>query len=176
LPTGQFEKLSYVKPDHLASQGIATVFRVAKVSQTPVSAERSLDVHKRHSKGSGIDMSAIDLVDMSATLLDINPNRSVTARHRWPGPPERIDGMTVGIVTAEGDGPHGGERHPDGDEILYVISGELMLHADTMTEPVRIPAGYAGIVKRGEWHKVTAEMPTQMIHITPGPHGDARPK
>jgi quercetin dioxygenase-like cupin family protein len=121
-------------------------------------------------------MIPINLVDMSANLLDIHPDRTVASRRRKPGPPVRVDAMTIGIVTVEGEGPHGGERHPDGDEILYVISGELVLHADVMAEPIRVPAGCACIVKRGEWHKVTAEVPTQMVHITPGPNGDARPK
>jgi quercetin dioxygenase-like cupin family protein len=121
-------------------------------------------------------MPTIDLVDVNDSVLDIHPDWSVALRSRRPGPPERVDGMTVGIVTVEGEGPHGGECHPDGDEILYVISGELILHADAMAGPVRVPAGKACVVRRGEWHKVTSEVPTQMVHITPGPHGDARPK
>src|SRR5262245_29861536 len=42
---------------------------------------------------------------------------------RKPGPPERIDGMTVGVVTITDDGPppQRGEVHSDGDEILYVM-------------------------------------------------------
>lgn len=121
-------------------------------------------------------MPTIDIVDVDESVLDIFPDMSVAARVRKPGPPQRIEGMTVGIVTVEGDGPHGGERHPDGDEILYVIDGELILHADAMGDVVRVPAGSACIVRKGEWHKVTAEVPTRMVHITPGPSGDARPK
>ena len=35
-----------------------------------------------------------------------------------PGPPKRIDGLSVGRAPVHGPGPHGGERHPDGDEVL----------------------------------------------------------
>ncbi|MGB5485405.1 cupin domain-containing protein [Parasphingorhabdus sp.] len=120
--------------------------------------------------------SPIILIDVDSDIFDIGRDLSVSTRPRKPGPPERIDGMTVGIVTVEGEGPHGGERHPDGDEILYVISGELILHADNLGQPIRVGEGKACIIRKGEWHRVTAEIPTQMVHITPGPHGDARPR
>jgi transposase len=42
-----------------------------------------------------------------------------------------MDGMTVGIVTMEHDAPHGGEVHPDGDEVLYVISGGVSVTSDS---------------------------------------------
>ena len=35
------------------------------------------------------------------------------------------------IVTMDGDAPHGGEVHPDGDEIIYVISGRLQIIGDS---------------------------------------------
>jgi hypothetical protein len=41
---------------------------------------------------------------------------------------ERIDGMTVGIQTVTKDAPYDGEVHPDGDEILYVISAQDPAH------------------------------------------------
>lgn len=121
-------------------------------------------------------MPGIDLIDVDTNILDIHRDLSVEPRARKPGPPERIDGMSVGIVMIEGEGPHGGEMHPDGDEILYVISGELAVHCDSLAEPMIVPAGRACIVRQGEWHRVTADTPTQIVHITPGPNGDARAK
>ncbi|MEO9469648.1 cupin domain-containing protein [Parasphingorhabdus sp.] len=117
----------------------------------------------------------IRLVDVDEAIIDIDRDLSVSFRQRKPGPPERIDGLSMGIVTIDGDGPHGGERHPDGDEILYIISGELILHADRLDEPLRIAEGQACIVRKGEWHKVSAEKATRIVHVTPGPRGDARP-
>ncbi|NNC72542.1 MAG: cupin domain-containing protein [Sphingomonadaceae bacterium] len=121
-------------------------------------------------------MPAIALIDPETHILDIDRDLSVAARRRKPGPPERIDGMSVGIVTVEGEGPHGGEMHPDGDEILYVLSGELAVHCDSFDAPLIVPAGRACIVRRGEWHRVTADAPARIVHITPGPNGDARAK
>lgn len=122
-------------------------------------------------------MNTIVPVDASKYSFDIKQDLSVTARERKPGPPERIDGMTVGIVTMENDAPHGGEVHPDGDEMLYVISGKLRVSCDSpSTEPLELGPGDACIVKQGEWHKVSVLEKTQLVHITPGPNGKHRPK
>ena len=44
----------------------------------------------------------ITLIDPDTHILDIHRDLSVAARARKPGPPERIEGMSVGIVTVEG--------------------------------------------------------------------------
>ena len=76
-------------------------------------------------------MSKITAVDPERFLLDIHRDLTVSTRSRRPGPPQRIDGMTVGFVTMQQSAPHGGELHPDGDEILYVISGKVRVVGDT---------------------------------------------
>jgi len=84
--------------------------------------------------------------------------------------------MTVGIITIENDAPHRGEVHPDGDEILYVVSGGIEVTGES--EPnatIELHAGEACIVPKGEWHRVHVLEKTQLIHITPGPNGDHRP-
>lgn len=121
-------------------------------------------------------MSKIIPVDVTVNSFDIHRNLSVTARARKPGPPERIDGMTVGIVTMTQDAPHRGEVHPDGDEILYVISGRIRVTGDSEPEAaLELGPGEACIIPKGEWHLVSLIEPTQLIHITPGPNGDYRP-
>jgi len=121
-------------------------------------------------------MNKIIPVDVSRFSLRIHRDLSVTMSEIKPGPPERIDGMTVGIVTLERDPPHGGEVHPDGDEILYVISGSLRVTSDSNPdEDVLLGPGDACIVEKGEWHKVQVLEKTQLLHISPGPNGDHRP-
>ena len=121
-------------------------------------------------------MSEITAVDVTRELLDVHRDLSVTTRARRPGPPKRIDGMTVGIVTMTHDAPHGGEVHPDGDEILFVISGRLRVVGDSdPNAPIELGPGDACIVGKGEWHRVSALEPTQLVHITPGPNGEHRP-
>ena len=121
-------------------------------------------------------MNRIVPVDTSRYLFDIHRDLSVTTRERRPGPPVRIDGMTVGVVTIVDDAPHRGEVHPDGDEILYVVSGRLRVVGESDPNmPVELGAGEACIVRKGEWHLVHVLEKTQLVHITPGPNGDHRP-
>jgi quercetin dioxygenase-like cupin family protein len=121
-------------------------------------------------------MNKIVAVDISKCSFDINQDLSVLPRERVPGPPMRINGMTAGIVTMEHSAPHGGEMHPDGDEILYVISGRVRVTGDSAPDtPIELAAGEACIVKAGEWHKVDIVEKTQLLHITPGPNGEHRP-
>jgi mannose-6-phosphate isomerase-like protein (cupin superfamily) len=93
-------------------------------------------------------------------------------------PPQRIDGFTVGAPRIAGDPPHGGEMHPDGDELLYLVSGAVTV---TLELPgghtqVDLGAGDAVVVPQGVWHNIATREPGQLIHITPGPNGDARPR
>lgn len=121
-------------------------------------------------------MDRIVPVDPSSHSFDIHRDLSVTTREHRPGPPRRIDGMTVGIVTIVEDAPHRGELHPDGDEILYVVSGRLRVTGESDPDTsLELGAGEACIVPKGEWHQVHVLEKTQLIHITPGPNGDHRP-
>ena len=82
----------------------------------------------------------------------------------------------LSILSVTGDPPHGGEVHPDGDEILYVISGRLRVTGESdPTAAIELGAGDACIVRKREWHQVIMIEPAQLIHITPGPRGDYRP-
>jgi mannose-6-phosphate isomerase-like protein (cupin superfamily) len=108
--------------------------------------------------------------------FDITRDFAITPRKIKSGIPERVDGMTVGIVTMEHSAPHGGEVHPDGDELLYVISGRVQVTCDSAPgDALVLEAGRGCIVARGEWHKVEVLEKTQLLHITPGPNGDHRP-
>jgi mannose-6-phosphate isomerase-like protein (cupin superfamily) len=124
-------------------------------------------------------MAKITPVDISTESILIHLDLSISAQKRKPGPPERIDGLTVGVFTVDHYVPphHGGEVHPDGDEILIVTSGALRVtgESDPMAS-IEVRAGQACIVRKGEWHKVTVlEFPTQVVHITPGPNANYRP-
>lgn len=115
-------------------------------------------------------------VDASKCSLDIHRDLSIKPRKRKPGPPERIDGMTIGILTLTEDAPHNGEMHPDGDEVLHVISGKVRVSCDSSpNDDLILGPGDTCIVPRGEWHKVSMVEEARLIHITPGPHGDHRP-
>ena len=78
-------------------------------------------------------MGKIALVEVSRDVIDIRRDLSVSTRVRKPGPPQRIDWMTMGVVGLDPDAPapHAGEVDPDGDEILYVISGRMRVTGES---------------------------------------------
>jgi mannose-6-phosphate isomerase-like protein (cupin superfamily) len=93
------------------------------------------------------------------------------------GPPRRIDGYSVGAPMITRDPPHNGEMHPDGDELLYVVSGRfaVTLELDAEHRDVELREGDALVVPRGVWHLVRMQEPGRLVHVTPGPHGEHRP-
>jgi mannose-6-phosphate isomerase-like protein (cupin superfamily) len=75
-------------------------------------------------------MPAIVRVDPRTDFFRIHRDLRVSVGEHRPGPPERIDGFTAGLVTMAADAPHGGEVHPDGDEILVIIDGRVQVTGD----------------------------------------------
>lgn len=121
-------------------------------------------------------MGSVRLVDVGTHSLVIDHDLSISPLERKPGPPERLPGMTVGVVEVLADAPHGGENHPDGDEILYVFQGRLEITMESDPDrPIELGPGDACIVPRGEWHRVHMIEPALLLHVTPGPNGDHRP-
>jgi len=100
-----------------------------------------------------------------------------------PGGPVRVDGFSVGAPLMTTNAPHRGEMHPDGDELLYLISGRIDVISEEGGDAVTVGAecveslhpGQAVLVPRGVWHRVDVREPSRLIHITPGPGGGHRP-
>jgi quercetin dioxygenase-like cupin family protein len=73
--------------------------------------------------------------------------------------------------------------HPDGDELLYLISGriDVILEDGGDVENIgvqRVEAlqpGDAIVVPRGVWHRVDVRESSHLVHVTPGPGGGHRP-
>ena len=109
--------------------------------------------------------------------LDGSDRLARLVRQQADRAPQRIDGFTIGAPRITGDAPHDGEVHPDGDELLYLISGAVTVTLELAGGDVLVDlgAGDAVVVPKGVWHKITMREPGQLIHITPGPNGDARP-
>ena len=63
------------------------------------------------------------------------------------------------------------ERHPKGDEYVYLLSGDtdFVLWRDGAEEIVRVNApGTYVIVPQGVWHTARPHAPTVMLFVTPG--------
>jgi quercetin dioxygenase-like cupin family protein len=92
-----------------------------------------------------------------------------------PDPAIPVDGYTFGVATMIENSPHDGEMHPDGDEVLYLIDGEVRvtLETDPVQELKMLP-GDGMIVPKGVWHRVNILEPSQIVYLTPGPGGKYR--
>lgn len=92
-------------------------------------------------------------------------------------PPIPVDGVTFGVATMSENAPHGGERHADGDEILYLISGRVsVVFLESDEEDVDVRPGDGLVVPRGTWHRVDVLEPSQIVYLTPGPNNDFKPQ
>ncbi len=93
-----------------------------------------------------------------------------------PDPPVRVDGVTFGVATMTANAPHGGERHPDGDEILYLIAGRArVVLLNDEAEDIDLQPGDGLIVPKGVWHRVDILEPCEIVYVTPGPNNEFRP-
>jgi hypothetical protein len=63
--------------------------------------------------------------DLSQSLLGLYRNGQTHLVAWESGPPPRIDGYVIGTPVMARSAPHNGEMHPDGDEVLFLISGRL---------------------------------------------------
>ena len=70
-------------------------------------------------------------------------------------PPEPIEGAIFGVAEMSENSPHAGERHPDGDEILYLISGQVRVVLLESDDPdIDLAPGDGLLVPKGIWHRV----------------------
>ena len=125
----------------------------------------------------GMTTSRNEPIDLSRIALGLD--RSGTARPlpSSGGAPPTIDGWTMGAAMMSHDAPHRGEMHPDGDELLYLVSGrvDVVLEDDGREARVGLEPGQAFVVPRGVWHRVTLREPSRVLYLTPGPRTQYRP-
>ncbi len=79
----------------------------------------------------------------------------------------RLEDRLLGVVRFAGATPW--ERHPDGDEYLHVLDGEVdvtVLTADGPTH-VPVPAGSVFVCPRGLWHRQTPQTAATVLFATP---------
>jgi mannose-6-phosphate isomerase-like protein (cupin superfamily) len=70
------------------------------------------------------------------------------------------------------------ERHPAGDEVVCLLSGEaeLVLERGGREERTRLrePGSYV-LVPKGTWHTARTRVPTRMLFVTPGQGTEHKP-
>ncbi|MGB6449543.1 MAG: cupin domain-containing protein [Steroidobacteraceae bacterium] len=121
-------------------------------------------------------MGKVTKVDTARFSIAISRDLRMSLVEHQPGPPALCDGLIVAIADMTRTPPHGGELHPDGDELIYIISGKVRVIGESAPDdPCELRPGEACIVSKGEWHLVQILEPTRLVGITPGPGSDHRP-
>lgn len=80
------------------------------------------------------------------------------------------EGWLVGQYDLDGSTDHE-EMHPDGDELHYLVSGDLdlvLVDDDGSTTAVSMRPGTMANVPRGVWHRIEARAPSRGIALTAG--------
>jgi mannose-6-phosphate isomerase-like protein (cupin superfamily) len=115
----------------------------------------------------------------SRTFVQLEPGGSVTAlkvdKNFWAGlRSRRIEGHLAGLVPMYRD--FSWEMHPDGDELLCVVSGAIsvVLQQDGAENTTEVSAGRAFVVPRGIWHRVLVREAGKLVFCTPGPRTEHR--
>ena len=80
------------------------------------------------------------------------------------------DGWLVTQYDVDGRADHE-EMHPEGDELHYLVSGDLdfvLVHDDGSTSAITMRPGTMCNVPRGVWHRIEARAPSRGIALTAG--------
>jgi mannose-6-phosphate isomerase-like protein (cupin superfamily) len=112
--------------------------------------------------------------DHSTALVDVTPTVFEELDRRFGGFAGRV---LVSTFAFETDWPSW-ERHPAGDEIVCLLSGDVRMVLDRggkeavvrLTRP-----GTCVVVPKGTWHTARTSVPTRMLFITPGEGTGNRP-
>ena len=117
-------------------------------------------------------------VNLATSVITLQRDGEARVLASVPGPPPRTDGLTIGAPFMTREPPHGGEMHPDGDEVLFLISGRITVFIEDQdpAREVELGPGEALVIPRGAWHRVCLGEPSQILHITPGPRFEHRPQ
>jgi mannose-6-phosphate isomerase-like protein (cupin superfamily) len=114
--------------------------------------------------------------DPSTFAIGVGRDFSASMIPDRPDPQIPVEGATFGIATMTQNSPHDGERHPDGDEVLYLISGRVrVVFVESDHEDIEMLPGDGLLVPKGVWHRVDILEPTQIVYLTPGPNNEYRP-
>jgi len=115
------------------------------------------------------------LFDPSTQVIGLSHDFDATTLPERPDPPIAVEGVTFGVATMTENSPHGGEMHPDGDEVLYLVSGRIrVVFLDDPVDDVDVRPGDGLVVPQGMWHRVDIIEASRIVYLTPGPNNEFR--
>jgi len=114
--------------------------------------------------------------DPSAHSIGLDHRFAAAPIPEQPDPAIPVDGATFGVAMMTENSPHDGEMHPDGDEVLYLISGRVrVVFPDDDIDDIDAAPGDGLVVPKGVWHRVDILEPSRIVYLTPGPNNEYRP-
>ena len=120
---------------------------------------------------------------LDSTYIHLRPDERALAMEGGAafsqGIEERHDlehGRLMGSTDQSKDWDHW-ERHPAGDEILTLLSGDMIivLETDGGEQRAAIRPGETFIVPRGVWHRGIVTAPGRLMFVTPGAGTEHKP-
>lgn len=117
-------------------------------------------------------------LDLASTFVVIDPQHSAIAVAVAPGIFEELDArfdqfkgrLLVSSFSFDSDWSSW-EAHPAGDEIVCLLSGDVLMVLDRngVEEIVHLhdPGAFV-IVPKGTWHTARTSTPTKLLFVTPG--------
>lgn len=120
---------------------------------------------------------------LDGTYIHLKPDDSARAMEGgdrfWATIQERTDleeGRLMGVTSQSKDWDHW-ERHPAGEEILTLLSGEMELVLDMQGGEQRtiLKAGETFIVPSGIWHRGIVKEAGRLMFVTAGAGTEHRP-
>jgi mannose-6-phosphate isomerase-like protein (cupin superfamily) len=125
-------------------------------------------------------------LDLSTTFVVLQPDQSIARVQATPTVFEELDRrfegfkgrMLISSFSFESSWSSW-ERHPAGDEVVCLLSGDVQMVLDRggVEEVIRLrePGSYV-VVPKGTWHTARTSVPTQMLFVTPGEGTETKPR
>lgn len=114
------------------------------------------------------------LLDLNAELAKLTMFRGRTptsTREDRQGSTARLASYRDATIFANKSAGKGAwERHPEGDELVYIIDGSATLQVanEAGLESIPVNAGKLAIVPKGVWHRFHYPEGVTLLTITPG--------
>lgn len=120
-------------------------------------------------------MPILESFKLASHNVGFGTTGKATVAETGNGPPPEINGLSVGVVDLAESPPHGGEIHPDGDELVCVLEGTVRLHVEhPIDDSITVCSGEAIVIPRNVWHRLEVIEPSRLLTATPGPNSSHR--
>jgi mannose-6-phosphate isomerase-like protein (cupin superfamily) len=115
--------------------------------------------------------AALDLTAELARLTQFERTPTSPEAERRKGLATLAPYRDGGIFASKFSGTGGWERHPGGDEIVYILEGATLLRSITDAGPQEqeLRAGMMVVVPQGVWHRFEAPAGVTLMSVTPLP-------